>query len=104
MRDTFNKSHLPEQIEKGLLGPVYLRDAHLRQERRGEKLCTRAQMIRYLDADGVWIVEVFQYLRSDGSLGASGRQGPKRMRVGNEVWFTHLDDDPPPPDDNAPPR
>ena len=43
-------------------------------------------MIRYCDEQGALVVEVFQYLRSDGSLGASGLQDPKRMRVGNEIW------------------
>ena len=83
----FNNSQLPELIERGEITPRQLRDAHLEQpERVGESYCTRGQMLRYVDEGGTLLVEVFQYLRPDGSLGASGRPDPKRMRVGNEIW------------------
>ena len=77
-------------IVKGLLIPQqpYLRDAHLKEpERKGEPWCTRGQMIRYLDPDGQWVVEVFQYLRPDGSLGASGKPDPKRIRIGSTIFI-----------------
>ncbi len=88
LRDQFNNSQIPALIERGCLVAEYKRDAHLEHpERVGEQWCTRGQMVRYLDAQGIWVVEVFQYLRSDGSLGASGRADPKRMRVDNEIWI-----------------
>ena len=87
LRDAFNNSQIPEDIEQERLTPYFLRDNHLENpERVAEERCTRGQMIRYVDQQGTWIVEVFQYMRPDGTLGASGRQDPKRMRVGNEVW------------------
>jgi len=42
-------------------------------------------MIRYLDTLGDPVVEVFQYLRSDGTLGASGRPDPKRLWLQAEI-------------------
>lgn len=87
LRETFNSSQLPALLERGDITPQLLRDAHLEQpERVGEGYCTRGQMLRYLDEQGDLLVEVFQYLRPDGSLGASGRPDPKRMRVGNQIW------------------
>ena len=87
LREAFNASQIPGAIERGELTAHFLRDAHILQpESVGESYCTRGQMIRYVDARGTWIVEVFQYLRPDGSLGASGRMDPKRMRIGAEVW------------------
>ena len=87
LREVFNSGQLPERIARGELQPRLLRDAHLEQpERVGESYCTRGQMIPYLDEQGTLLVEVFQYLRADGSLGASSLPDPKRMRVGNEIW------------------
>lgn len=69
------------------LTPKYLRCDHLKEpEIRNEPHCTRAQMVRYVDNDGRWTVEIFQYLRPDGTIGASGKPDPKRMRVGNVVF------------------
>ncbi len=72
-------------MENGQLTPFYLRDAHLTQEERGNHLCTQRQMIRYLDPQGNPVVEVFQYLRADGTLGASGMPDPKRLWLNNEI-------------------
>lgn len=86
--ERFNRSQIPEMMERGKLTVEYLPDAHLTNpERVAENRCTRGQMVRYRNAEGTWLVEVFQYLPSDGSLGASGRPDPKRMRVGAEVWI-----------------
>jgi hypothetical protein len=91
LREVFNASQIPEQIERGELALRFLRNAHLNHpERVGEEWCTRGQMIRYLDGQGTLVVEVFQYMRSDGSLGASGRPDPKRMRMGNKIWIAEL--------------
>jgi hypothetical protein len=90
--ETFNGSQIPKQIEHGELIPRFLRNAYLNHpEQVGEAWCTRGQMIRYLDDQGTLVVEVFQYMRSDGSLGASGRPDPKRMRIRNEIWIAELD-------------
>lgn len=67
-------------IESGELTAKALRDSHLKTEHHGERPCTRSQTLRFHDADGRWIVEVHQYLRKDGTLGASGRPDPKRLR------------------------
>ena len=88
LRERFNTSQIPALIEGGNLIAQYKRNDHLqRPETVGEQWCTRGQMVRYTDEQGLWMVEVFQYLRPDGSLGASGRPDPKRMRVGNEIWI-----------------
>jgi hypothetical protein len=74
-------------MSSGQLRPMPLRDAHLTQpERRGEPWCTQGQMVRYVDADGQWLVEVFQYARPDGTIGASGMPDPKRLRVGSTIY------------------
>ncbi len=48
---------------------------------------TRSQMISYLDANGNEVARVHQYLRPDGTLGASGRPDPKRLQIGTTVYI-----------------
>lgn len=67
-------------IEKGELMAKPIRDSHLKTPSHGEEPCTRSQTLRFYDADGRWIVTVHQYLRRDGTIGASGRPDPKRFR------------------------
>ncbi|MEX2431140.1 MAG: hypothetical protein WD645_04395 [Dehalococcoidia bacterium] len=87
LRDVFNKSELVRLTGTGELSALVRRDAIVRHpERIGEVAGTRSQLVRYIDADGELLVEVHQYLRPDGSLGASGLPDPKRMRVGDEIW------------------
>ena len=44
-----------------------------------EPFCTRSQTITYRDRDGRRIAIVHQYLRQDGTLGASGAPDPKKL-------------------------
>jgi hypothetical protein len=84
----FNQSQYPSLIEQGLLPAQYLRNNHLSApETQGEPRCTHAQMIRYFNEQGQWVVEVFQYLRPDAQLGASGRPDPKRLRLGQVIYI-----------------
>ncbi|PKB64951.1 MAG: hypothetical protein BZY80_01150 [SAR202 cluster bacterium Io17-Chloro-G2] len=91
LRSRFNASDIGRQIVSGELRPdSIVQERHLKNpesRRMPEPFCTRHQMMRYLDTDGVLILETSQYLRADGSLGASGLPDPKRMRVGNEMWI-----------------
>ena len=89
IRRRFNKSQVPRMIAHGQLVPKCLRNGHLKgpeKRKYPEPYCTRSQTIRYCDSNGQWVVEVHQYLRPDGTLGASGKPDPKRLRVGNTVF------------------
>jgi hypothetical protein len=39
------------------------------------------------DANGTLVADCHQYLRPDGSIGASGKPDPKRLRIGNVVYI-----------------
>ena len=70
---------------------LYRRNDHLKKpETVGEPFCTHAQYIRYFDADNNWVADVFQYLRRDGTIGASGRPDPKRLRLGGQITLVAL--------------
>ena len=52
-----------------------------------EPLGTLSQVIEYYDAAGQMQVMVHQYLRPDGSIGASGRPDPKWLRHEGEILY-----------------
>lgn len=89
MRRIYNKSQYPDMIARTSLTREYLRDSHLKNPKDYQgPYCTRSQTIRYYDANGQWVLEAHQYLRPDGTLGASGRQDPKRLRIGSTIYIT----------------
>jgi len=88
--DIFNKSQFPRQIREGVLQQKIIRNDHLDMpEKVGEPYCTYSQFIRYYDSGGTWIVEIHQYYRSaTGTIGASGKPEPKRLRAGNIIYVS----------------
>ncbi len=48
---------------------------------------THSQYVRYWNEHRRWIVEVHRYLRPDGSLAASGRPDPKKLRLGGVLYI-----------------
>jgi len=63
------------------------RDDHPNPPPHGESLCTRSQYISYVDANDEPVVEVHQYVRRDGSIGASGRPDPKLLVMGGVIYI-----------------
>lgn len=61
---------------------VLTRNTHLNPSRSGQPPCTRSQVVFYFDQSGARVAVVHQYLRPDGTLGASGKPDPKWLRVG----------------------
>lgn len=89
IRTIFNNSQYPGLIDSGDLAPQMLSDRVLQNPHlRGEPPGTRSQTIRYIDIAGQWVVEIHQYLRADGSLGASGKPDPKRLRIAGTIFIS----------------
>jgi hypothetical protein len=53
---------------------------------KGQSPGTLSQMVWYFGAEGR-VALVHQYLRPDGTLGASGRPDPKRLILDNEILY-----------------
>ena len=89
IRATFRNSQYPRLISEGWLQAIVLKDAPLQNPvARGEPPGTRSQVIRYVDpVDGQWLVLVHQYLRPDGTLGASGQADPKWLRIVDQIFI-----------------
>lgn len=80
-------------ITRHLLKKRIFSNDHLKHRQRlkvDEPRCTRSQKIRYYEG-GKWVVTVHQYKRRDGTIGASGKPDPKRLRIGNKVYILDID-------------
>jgi hypothetical protein len=79
LRDRFNRGNYVERVAAGELTARVLKDGHPSPPRAGLPICTRSQSIAYFDAKGDEVAMIHQYLKPDGTLGASGRPDPKRL-------------------------
>src|SRR5262245_45150744 len=79
LRERFNRGNYVQRAAAGELSTRILKEGHPSPPRAALPICTRSQSIAYLDAKGDEVAMVHQYLKPDGSLGASGRPDPKRL-------------------------
>jgi hypothetical protein len=79
IRQRFNDGHYWQQAQTGKLQQLMYKDQHPSAPKAPVPICTRSQLIKYLNAAGVEIAMVHQYLQPDGTLGATGRPDPKRL-------------------------
>lgn len=86
MQKMFNEGAIWEKAKSGHLRMVQLEDRHPALTAANEPHCTRSQMISYRDSSGNEVARVHQYLRADGTLGASGRPDPKRLLVKGTLY------------------
>jgi len=79
IRKIFNDGLYWEKTRSGEFTAVVIEDRHPSLTAANEPFCTRSQMISYRDASNNENARVHQYLRTDGTIGASGRPDPKRV-------------------------
>lgn len=79
MRRIFNQGRYWERAQQGEFNTTVVRQSHPSPLGAGQPFCTLSQMVSYRDRSGREVARVHQYLRPDGSLGASGRPDPKRL-------------------------
>jgi hypothetical protein len=79
LRAMFNDGRYWQRAKAGELREVIVRDGHPSAPKANEPFCTRSQTIIYRDRDSRRVAVVHQYLRQDGTLGASGVPDPKKL-------------------------
>lgn len=79
LRRMFNKGRYWQRAQSGALRQRIRRNGHPSPPLAPEPVCTRSQTVSYLDNSGREVALVHQYVRSDGTLGASGKPDPKRL-------------------------
>ena len=82
----FNDGDFWGKAKSGQLTVVTLEHRHPALTAANEPFCTYSQMISYRDASDNEIARVHQYLRPDGTLGASGKPDPKRLFVDGTLY------------------
>jgi hypothetical protein len=83
IRQHFNDSQILEQVESGELNAIVKRDSH--RAPPGEPHCTKSQIVYYYTQSGDLLAVAHQYLRPDGTIGASGRPDPKRLCMQDRI-------------------
>lgn len=81
LRRLFNEGGIWERARAGELTQIVQKERHPSPPRAAEPPCTRSQIITYHDRDGRRVALVHQYIRPDGSIGASGMPDPKELVV-----------------------
>jgi hypothetical protein len=82
LRKLFNDHYL-DRINAGEIREIVLRGAerHPSPMLANEPYCTRSQEVSYIDpATDDEVARAHRYLRPDGTIGASGRPDPKRVK------------------------
>jgi hypothetical protein len=82
----FNADGLWGQVQSGILKTKLMANKHPAPERSGQPFCTRSQIVMYLSEDEE-VARVHQYLRPDGTIGASGLPDPKRMIRAGVIYY-----------------
>jgi hypothetical protein len=89
MQRMFNEGGFWEKAKSGEFVTVTLEHRHPALTIANEPFCTYSQMISYRDAADNEAARVHQYLRPDGTIGASGKPDPKRLFVKGELYRLH---------------
>ena len=91
LRQMFNDGRYYERVQARELLAVVEDDRHPSAPAAKEPNCTRSQIVHYYDVQAwVKVAIVHQYVRADGSLGASGRPDPKRILDGDTIYSLEL--------------
>jgi hypothetical protein len=89
LRKRFNLGQYWEKTQTGELKAVVERERCPALPLANEPHGTRSQQVSYYDNDGNEVARVHQYMRLDGTIGASGRPDPKRL-VENGIMYRIL--------------
>ena len=82
----FNKGKFWERAKSGVLKVSLFRpERHADPLRTHQPYCTRSQMLIYSTQAGAPVALVHQYLRPNGTVGASGKPDPKKLVIDNEL-------------------
>lgn len=77
LRRMFNEGKYLERAQAREFSERIIADRHPSKPKANEPFCTRSQMVSYIDRGGREVVRFHRYLRTDGTLGASGKPDPK---------------------------
>ena len=81
LRKLFNDDlKVLEGVREGRIREKPVESKHPSEPKAREPFCTQSQMISYIGPDGHEVARAHRYLRTDGTIGASGLPDPKRVK------------------------
>lgn len=83
IREKFKCCQFYERLQNNELTATTFKSKHRSPET--EPICTLSQVVIYWDSQGNPVAMVHQYLRPDGTIGASGKPDPKWVVVDDKV-------------------
>jgi hypothetical protein len=86
LRRLFIESGLADLVEAKSLAETVEFDSHPSQTLAREPFCTRSLILGYANEAGRIVARLHRYLRTDGSLGASGRADPKYLFINSVIY------------------
>jgi len=89
MCEIFNREQYWEKLQRGELRAILLEDRVPALIQANEPPGTHSQMVSYRDSDDNEVARVHQYLRPDGTIGASGKPDPKRLLFDGVLYRLH---------------
>jgi len=89
LQQLFNDGGFLQGLQEGRIDQLVQRQNHADPERTGQPFCTQSQIVSYLEGNQE-VARVHQYLRPDGTIGASGRPDPKKVLVNGVMYCFRL--------------
>src|SRR5262245_8607471 len=86
IRKIFNDERYQERTATGEFTAVLKKSKHPAAPRARMPVCTRSQLVAYLDGRKRAVAIVHQYVLPNGDIGASGRPDPKWLRHGGNIY------------------
>jgi len=86
LRKMFSDGQYWIKVKAGDLRQRLVRVRHPCPPRAQEPVCIASKIISYHDTDGKKVAIVHQYVRPDGTLGASGMPDPKTLLIGDTLY------------------
>ena len=86
LRHYFNIGQIEQRAQRGeLIKAVQPGSEHPAPAAKGEPPGTISHIVNYFESNRQLVAIAHEYVRPDGSLGASGRPDPKWLRVDNRI-------------------
>jgi len=83
----FKEERILERTAAGEISSRLVYDEHPSAPKAEEPFCTKSQLLAYYTTAGQKIAEAHQYLRTDGSIGASGMPDPKEVVHSGSLYY-----------------
>jgi hypothetical protein len=88
IREAFKEAQLWLKVQRGDLCDRLVSDGHPKPPLSDDPICTRSQIVAYVDDEGNEVARVHQYLRPDKSLGGTARApDPQEMLGPDGRWW-----------------